>query len=318
MKKEYLLTTLPIVFLGIFILLLFCQIGPGGDFFVAYHLMVFEPEKYSNTYGIFSPAWLSPIMAPFETMPERKGYYVFLAVTILSVILAIKTFGGKYLPVLLSAQIFWILWWGQIDGLSILGVVLGWLALEKRSLFLLVAGLVLATVKPQIGLIPILAIWWWSEPKLRWKALGIMAVIAGASIYIWGWWPVWIIKNITGLVDNNRYGTWNISLGLIALPLLIPAVLLPLNRPQRLIALTATLMLISPYMPYYSSILLLCMAIPWWTYVFAFIGFLPNLIGTQLAWRSITFLPILVLIWLYFPFMKTSYSDIRRRLAGKK
>ena len=97
---------------------------------------------------------------------------------------------------------------------------------------------------------------------------------------------------------------WNASLGLWALPLFIPALLLPLNRQQRLLALAATAQLASPYLPYYSTILLLCFAIPAWAYLFAFLGFLPLVLGTTIAWNGVTLLPILLLAWLYAPLIK--------------
>lgn len=317
MKKQNYLYLLIIISVGFCVWFLFCQFGPGEDFFGAYRWLVLQPERYSQSYGIYSPAWLAPILAPFETMPNRMGYFVFLAVTILCVIFGAKKLGGKIVPVLVSAQMFWVLWWGQIEGLAIFGVVLGYLALETQSLTLLVLGLLFATVKPQIGLIPILAVWWWFGKELRWKAAGITALIGAATIAIWGPWPIWIVQNITKLVGHQGFNPWNISIGLAALPLFIPAFLLPLDHKKRLMALTATGLLVSPYMPYYSSIILLCMGIPWWAYIFAFIGFLPNVIGTRLAWNGIMLLPLLVLLWLYLPYLQPWMGRTIKRIKEK-
>ena len=313
MELQHYLRLLPGIALAGFIFLLFCQIGPGDDFFGAYRLLVFDPEKYSHTFGIYSPAWLATIMAPFETMPGRKGYFIFIALTIAGIFKTARVFNGKLIPVLLSAQMFWVLWWGQIDGLAILGITLGYLSLERKSLGLLVCGLLLATLKPQIGLIPILAIWWWSDPKIRWRSLLIVLICGLLSVYIWGLWPLWVGQHILGLLGHNAYASWNISIGPAAIPLLIPAIFIPLERKQRITALIATMLLVSPYMPFYSSLVLLCMSIPWWAYIFAFTGFLPNLIGTQWAWKIILLLPLLVLIYLYLPYIREKFIIVKNK-----
>ena len=77
-----------------------------------------------------------------------------------------------------------------------------------------------------------------------------------------------------------------------------------MSREKRLIAITATALIVSPYMPYYSTIVLIAFAIPWWAYLFGVLGYLPGLIGTGLAWNSIVLMPLLVLVWLYLPFVR--------------
>jgi len=60
-------------------------------------------------------------------------------------------------------------------------------------------------------------------------------------------------------------------------------------------------MLISPYMPYYSSIVLLGFNLPAWMFVFAFIGYLPKLISPALAWQGLFLFPVSIIIWIYWP-----------------
>jgi hypothetical protein len=160
-------------------------------------------------------------------------------------------------------------------------------------------SLLLTLLKPQVSLIPVLILWWWLG-KGRWKALLISASFGIASILIWGPWPLWNISKMIRFAGDNPYGMMNTSLGVLALPLFIPAVFLPLkSRSKRLLAITATALLVSPYMPYYSTLVLFCFPLSWWIYPFAFLGYLPNLLGTDIAWRGITLFPILILISLY-------------------
>jgi len=283
---------------------IFAMLSPGGEFFQAYTWLVLSPEKLLPALGIpstYNPAWLIALMAPFVILPGRIGLVLFLLASIAMCLVAAHVLGGKTIPMLISAQMAWILWWGQIEGLVVLGVALGWLALERKSWRLMVLAMALATLKPQIGLVPIIALWWWSGTWIRWRSLVAYCGFVAISIVIWGPWPIWFMQGIGIIVHGTQYGAWNSSLGLLALPLFVPALLLPLDRRQRLLALAATATVCSPYMPYYSTILLLCMGIPGWAYVFAFLGYLPTLFGTFIAWNGISLLPLSVLCWLYWP-----------------
>ena len=140
-----------------------------------------------------------------------------------------------------------------------------------------------------------------------------MVLLTAASVAIWGPWPLWYAQEITNFVGDNHAGPWNASLGWIALPLFIPALFLPLTRYQRVMALTATGLLVSPYMPYYSTIILLVFNIPWWAYLFAFSSYFPNLIGTRLAWNAVALLPLSVLAWLYWPFVIRYIASRKRK-----
>jgi len=267
--------------------------------------MVTLPDKLREVpthVWTLNPTWLVPFMAPFVTMPGRAGYVLFMAASIVMMIYGTRFFGGKAIPVLLSAQMWWVLWWGQIEGWAVLALVAGWIALQKRSWPLMFLALAMGSFKPQIGFIPLIALWWWSG-RQRWISFAAMVLLTAVSVAIWGPWPLWYYQGITSFVGDNHFGPWNASLGWIALPLFIPALLLPLTRYQRLMALTATGLLVNPYMPYYSTIILLIFNIPWWAYVFAFSSYLPNFIGSTLAWNAVALLPLSVLAWLYWPFM---------------
>jgi len=213
-----------------------------------------------------------------------------------------KVFKGKPVLVLISAQLFWILWWGQIDALAVEGLALGWWAWQKRSWKVLTLALLLGMLKPQISAVPLFVLWWWIG-KDRWKSLAIVAGVMLVSVLIYGPWPVWILEGVFWVANGTQYGPWNSSLGLIALPLFLPAFLTKLEPEQRLLALTATSVLVSPYMPYYSTVVLLVFALPWWMTIFAVVGYLPNLLGTTIAWNGIVFLPISILAKIYLPML---------------
>jgi hypothetical protein len=150
----------------------------------------------------------------------------------------------------------------------------------------------------------VLAYWWWSG-RDRWKPMACLLLVFILSLFIWGPWPVWYAQDIAKFAGDGHANVWNASIGLLALPLFIPALLIPMSEEKRIISLTATALLVSPYMPYYSTIILLTLNIPVWAYIFAFTGYLPTVIGTRLAWNIVMFLPLSVLVWLYLPFFRT-------------
>ena len=109
-KKQWLLVTTVAVSLW----LLYAFVGPGADFHVCYTKMVVEPASLQTVVDVpwtQNPPWLALFMAPFVTMPGRAGYILFVAVTIAMILWGVYLFGGRPLPVLLSAHLFWILWW---------------------------------------------------------------------------------------------------------------------------------------------------------------------------------------------------------------
>lgn len=303
------LTIAIIVAIGLWAVYAF--IGPGDDYKRAYTDMVLKPELLSEIPvrpWTLNPLWQNWFMAPFVTMPGRTGYLAFMAFTLGATIWAAYLFGGRPVLVVLSSHMAWILWWGQLEGWAALGLVLGYFALQNRSWIMMWVALMLATFKPQASLIPIATLWWWSGRE-RWKAAVALVVTAIITVLVWGPWPVWYAQGLLNFMGARHYTNWNASVGLIALPLFIPALLVPLSRQKRLIALTATACLAVTYMPYYSTILLLCMAVPWWTYIFAFTGYLVPFIG-PVGWNMVVLLPATLLLWIYWPIARDWY---RRR-----
>ena len=300
--------------------LLFSILATGLDYFGCYTWMVTQPEKLQTVVDVpwtQNPPWLVPFMAPFVMTPGRAGYILFMAATLAMVGWGCYVFGGRPILTLLSAQMFWVLWWGQLEGWGVLGVTLAWFAEQSASWGWMFAAMAMGGFKPQVGFAPVVALWWWLG-RVRWRVFAAMLVLLAFSILVWGPWPVWYVQDILKFVGRQHFTTWNASLGWIALPLVVPALLLPMSREQRLIAITATALVVSPYMPYYSTILLLCFNIPVWAYVFAFLGYLPRELGTGLAWNAIVLLPLSVLAWLYWPILKNWWQASGSRILASK
>jgi hypothetical protein len=299
--------------------IVYAAIGPGDDFFRCYTWMVVEPQRLPSVAQqpwTLNPLWQNWFMAPFVTMPGRSGYLLFLAFTLGAVVYVSYFFGGKPALVVLSANMAWVLWWGQLEGWAALGLLLAYVALQNRSWVMLWIALMLATFKPQVGFAPVAALWWW-HGRERWKALLALFVVFVITLLAWGPWPIWFASGLLRFAGDGHSDYWNASLGWIALPLFVPALLLPLSREKRLIALTATTLLVSSYMPFYSTILLLCFAVPWWAYGFGFLGYLVPIVGHG-AWNAVVFLPLTILLWLYKPLIRNFSIHLREYLSRRQ
>lgn len=286
--------------------LVYAELGPGQDF-LGYRAFALNLADYNLSRGMYSPPWLALLMAPLAVLPGRWGYLLLLGLTLAAGVFAARTLGGKPLVVLLSAQMSWVLWWGQIDALTLVALALAVLGHTRRSWPLLAAGLVLAAIKPHVVAVPVIALWWWT-PGSRTKSLAAAAGVTALSLAVWGNWPAVLAERLLPFSLSTTYRPWNATLGPIALPLFVPALLVPLERPQRLLALAATAMLVSPYMPYYSTLLLLVFPLPWPLLALAFLGYLPSLIGTTLAWKGVVLLPLGVLAWVYLRAARASWK----------
>jgi hypothetical protein len=289
------------------------QFDVGADFKRCYTWMVTEPWRLplnAERPWTLNPLWLNFFMAPFVTMPWPWGYITFMTLSAAMVAWGAYWFGGKPIPLLLSAHVFWVFWWGQIEGWAVLGLVLAWVAAHRRSWRLMTLALALAAFKPQVSLLPVAVLWWWSGPG-KWKSAGVMAAVTAFTVVVWGPWPWWYWQGLGGFVGDGHANILRASIGPVAWPLVLFALLAPLNRTQRLLALTATVQLASPYLPYYSTLILLCFNVPWWAYLFGVLGYLTPLVGTSIAWNGITFLPITILLWLYAPWARRGWEKIK-------
>lgn len=291
------------------------QFDVGADFKRAYTWMVTEPWRLplnAQRPWTLTPLWLNFVMAPLVTMPWPWGYITFMTLSTAMIICGAYWFGGKPIPLLISAHVFWVFWWGQLEALAVLGLVLGWVAAHRRSWLLMTLALALAAIKPQVGLLPVAVLWWWSG-RDKWKSALAMASLAAFTLVVWGPYPWWYWQGLGEFVGDGHANMWRASIGPIASPLILLALLAPLTRTQRLLAMAATVHLSSPYMPYYSTLLLLCFHVPWWAYLFGILGYLTPLLGAPIAWNGITFLPVTILLWLYAPWARQGWERIKAR-----
>ena len=174
--------------LGIVIILAFAMLGPlldlgGWDFFQA-----FRRDTLSGNYGFktWHPYPIYWLIYPFAILPAKIGFLVWNLASAVCFVVAIRLWNGRYLNFALSLPLFWMFYAGQIDGFIALGLALAVLA----NPYVAGVGLVLLTIKPQVGFLPILFVLF---HRRDWRMLVVPSVVFVLSLAQWGWWiPEWI------------------------------------------------------------------------------------------------------------------------------
>jgi hypothetical protein len=270
-------------------------------------LIVFRQAAESLRHPYWA-RWLFALLA----WPPQTIAFIGLELACTGLLyLSVRAFGGRHWMVFTSFAFAWTIYYGQIDGLVVGGLGLAWLAVQRGNPWLAGVGLLLASLKPQLGLPLGLALWWWSPDRL--KALLPLGLAAGLSFLQWGWWvPGWAAALFqTGdLVWLSR----NLSLWTVVGPwalLVWPLVaLLPLPRPRKLIAIAAATALSVPYFPLPSAVLFLGMAIPWPFWLAAQLPLLAPWLGYDLYF-VLRLLPPALLLWAAWPSLAQQFNAAR-------
>lgn len=194
--------------------------------------------------------WIAPLFWVLGQVPMYVGYIIWGTLGIFGVWFAARVFGGLAWPALLSYQMLYISYYGQITPLLVGALAIMWWSLAHNRWHVAGFCLIFACTKFQFG-IPLGLVLLLMAP-ISWRqrvlVLAVPAVVAIASLLIYGLWPLTILDNIL----NRPPGTQaSISLweyvGPLALLVWLPPLLLKLRPQNRLIALTAAVALGLPY-----------------------------------------------------------------------
>lgn len=242
--------------------------------------------------------WLFSLLG---AVPEPVAYVGLSLATIAGLYLALQAFGGTHWKVFTSFAFAWILFYGQLDGLVAAGLGMAWWALRRQRPILQGAGLVLASLKPQLSLPAIALLWWWSPS--RFKSLWIPGLVLGGSLLTSGFWlPGWlgVLQDVDHLVLLSRnlslwpmIGWWVMLIWPVILALRLP-------RERKLAAVLAGTSLTSPYFPLPSVVVVLVLAIPWWIWGIAQLPLFSFVVGGWI-YSVGRILPVLLLLWAAWP-----------------
>lgn len=289
----------------------------GG--FVAFYALIYGPVSHfaqggldwrlfwrsgalGDTSALNGPYWSLFISWLPAQLPEPFGYAAWLAAGVTVALLTARFFGSPLLLVLLSYQLNWVLYYGQVEPFLAAGVGLGALALRRRNPWLAGLAIALLTLKPQVGALVALYVFWSSSSRLR-TAAAFGAVVA-ASMVAWPGWPAaYLTDKILPFFQRNAVEIAYFSAA-VPMPLWASAALallalwLPLGPRRKMQALVAATLLASPYSPIYSQMTLLCLGLPLPFYIFALAPWAVAIaLGPFSHWQWAALFPLAVLAY---------------------
>jgi hypothetical protein len=188
----------------------------GWDFVGAYRADTLVGSYGQVTFNPWPVYWL---IYPFAVLPVRWGALLWNLVNAGGYLYALRRLGGQPLWFAVSLPCLWTFTEGQIEGFMALGLAV---AMTLPPLWA-GAGLVLLSLKPQIGLLAILFILY---RRRDWRLFVVPLLVYSASLLYWGFWLDDWLNTLPGMNFANRANIENVSLypyALLLLPLLFYA-----------------------------------------------------------------------------------------------
>lgn len=172
----------------IFTLAIVAPFFGGYDYKVAY-----RGDTLAGTYGLHtvSPYPIYWFIYPFAILPETAGYLVWNLANAFCFLLAARYWKNNLLAFSFFIGVFWTFYGGQIEGFVCGALVL----MMLPNPWIAGLGIAFLTLKPQVGLFPILFILF---QRKDWRLLAASILMYLISFINWGWWiPKWL--------DSLRY-----------------------------------------------------------------------------------------------------------------
>jgi hypothetical protein len=260
-----------------------------------------EPNHPANEY--YYPYWVLPLVWLIGLAGVEIGYFIWGVLNILGAWFAARVFGGKAILALVSYQLLYMLFYGQIVGVMLAGVALFWWGMERKRWELASIGALLGALKYQSGAPLILALWLLAGISWRERTRVLMLPIAVAiiSLIIYPLWPLDILERLESKPPeaSASISLW-LYIGPAALIFWLPTVLLPMKFSSRMVAVAATAALAMPY--FQQADLLMLTALPTgWLGIWGCLGYV---LLPAFGWdglRVLAIFPALAYLWTVGP-----------------
>jgi hypothetical protein len=255
----------------------------------------------------FYAYWFLPVVSFLSFLPFTISAVLWDVIGIFSLVIACRVFDAKPLPIILSYQVLYILFYGQITLWLIGGLALAWWAMAHDKWYLAGLGFVLAATKYQVGIFFDLVLWLAAtrDWQTRAKALALPIAVSIITTIVY---PHWLSGTIASIATSHPNDAASVSLwrwvGPWGLLLLIPPLFVK-DKNRRLILLLIAAILASPY---YQQADLVCLFLFLPTPIIL-LGYL----GVGFVWfgygalQVLTLIPIIAYGYFLFP-------DIARKL----
>ena len=229
----------------------------------------YRPAALSGDYLNFrnnaNPPYIILLFQPLAALSLNTGFAILGILSLLGFRLVSHLSGVNKWLIFPSFPALWMLVYGQIDALVLLGVALGWWAIRNKRPYWQGAATLLLILKPHVGGLLALIYLAWQRDR---RAVAVSGFFILATLPFLGLWPLrWAEVLLSesdlaaaGAGKSSFFNEWNnISLYPYSL-LLLPLLLVPYSRAQKIPAIVSACLLASPYAGAYS--LLSVMAVP--------------------------------------------------------
>lgn len=285
----------------------------AGNFITYYDLSNFLNAGQGNFEHYYYAYWAVPFFSFLSILNHPYHFLLIGIINIFATWFAVRVFGAKLIPILVSIHMLYILSQGQIIGIIVGGFALFVAGLVTRRWTLAGLGMVIALSKFQMGIIPTLTLlfFWGALWKEKIKILLIPLIISILSLFIYPWWPLQLLQTIRDAPPfaDGSISLWSI-IGAWSLILWIPPLILKTSKENRFYLFLLANMLAIPYFQQ-TDLLLLFVLLSGYGAVLANVPFFittANLFPQIAPWviiRSLVFIPLVV----YFLILKRAITS---------
>lgn len=234
-----------------------CTLSPitGYDWYNAF--LISGQDPFAAPYL----SWLFLVFSPITKLPFPFAWFTGLNAILVIISLFLVEKPSPWL--VLNLPLLWIFFYGQIDGWTILGAVLGLWAIKHSKPYLVGLALLALVAKPHIG-IPLALYYFWKNHHI--KTLVIPVSVAIISFIFYGFWPIKFIQGYLNTGVYNFFVSQQVNMSLWPWSLAVLPVILwkwkSMSMEKQVISILAVTCLILPYSPVYSLAALIFMISP--------------------------------------------------------
>jgi len=221
--------------------------------------------------------WILPLFKLWAVLPFTWGYVVWALLSIPCIYFAGRIFGGPTTLTLISFQMLYGLYMGQITSLLVFGLALGWWGLAHRRWHLAGLGFWLASTKFQIGLPFGFLLWLTADISWRdrLRVLILPACLSLLSLILYPGWPQNLVARlqIAPPYDWASISLWQ-WIGPAALLFWLPPLFIPMDRGKKFLSLVAAIPLTMPYFQQADLLALFVLPVGWLPVILGNLGYL--------------------------------------------
>lgn len=275
-------------------------------------LEIYLATATGDVENYFYGYWLLPIFKMFSLLPYELSCLLWIIFSIFGVWFAARVFNGNSTLAIISYQMSFVLFLGQISGIICGLLGLFWWAIHHKKWELAGLAFLFISAKPHSGGVIVLLLWLFSETKWQYKLRILFFPIIGflISLVIYPGWIMEIISRMDGLVTWGNISLWQ-WIGPWTFVLFLPAIFLPLSKQERFFILVTSTILSSPYFSHHDLLILFIFPIGT---IPILLGYFPAILFQYFGYDSQPS-GVLIPLFIYFSFL---FPKISRKLSFEK